>query len=115
MVHWNLADDLRVLARGRAALDAGKPLPLALREARAWGLKERLFERVLPGLQAPQLARLLEAASLCDGIVKGLKHPGWPHDPWDALRQLVLLLLEAQERPGQPGPGLRLALGEVVP
>jgi DNA polymerase-3 subunit delta len=102
-VHWSLAEDLRSLARGRAALDSGKPLPLALKDARVWGAKERVFERVLPGLSADALARLLDAASLCDGIVKGLKHPGWPLDPWAALRRLVLMSLDTAAAPA-PGP-----------
>jgi DNA polymerase III subunit delta len=95
-VHWTLADDLRGLSNARAALDDGKPLPLALREARVWGIKEKLFERVLPGLAAHQLAHLLDAAAVCDGICKGLKHPGWPHEPWDALKRLLLMALQAQ-------------------
>ena len=96
LVHWTLADDLRALVRVRAALDGGKPMPMALKEARVWGSKERLFERALQGLSAPALARLLQAASVCDGIVKGLKHADWPHDPWDGLRRLVLMAIEAQ-------------------
>jgi DNA polymerase-3 subunit delta len=106
-VHWSMAEDLRALARGRAALDSGKPLPMALKDARAWGAKERLFERVLPGLGADTLAGLLDAASLCDGIVKGLKHPRWPLDPWAALRRLVLMSLEAV------GPGAPARRGPV--
>ena len=94
MVHWTLADDIRKLARGRAALDDGKPLPLALKDAQAWGTKEKLFERVLPLLASHQVAYLLEAASVCDGIVKGLKHPEWPHAPWDALQRLVLMSVQ---------------------
>jgi DNA polymerase III subunit delta len=111
LVHWTLADDLRSLARARAALDAGKPLPLALREARAWGQKEKLFERALPLLAGHTLAHLLEAASVCDGIVKGLKHPEWPHNPWDALRRLLLMALQ-HTRHGLPAHALtrRLAL-----
>jgi DNA polymerase-3 subunit delta len=105
LVHWTLADDLRGLARARAALDDGKPLPLALREARAWGLKEKLFERALPLLAGHTLAHLLEAASICDGIVKGLKHPEWPHQPWDALRRLVLMALQ-HTRHGLPAQAL---------
>ena len=31
LVHWTLAEDIRNLARARAALDAGKPMPLALK------------------------------------------------------------------------------------
>lgn len=94
-VHWLLADDLRALARARAALDRGQPLPLALREARVWGAKEKLFERVLPLLADHQLAHLLETASLCDGVCKGLRHPEWPADAWEALRRLVLQMLQA--------------------
>ncbi len=109
LVHWTLADDLRGLARARAALDDGKPMPLALREARAWGLKEKLFERVLPLLAGHQLAHLLEAASICDGIVKGLKHPEWPHSPWDALRRLVLMAMQ-HTRHGVPARAPALAL-----
>ncbi len=94
MLHWMLADELRTLARARAALDQGQPLPLALKTARVWGVKEKLFERVLPLLSDHQLAQLLEAASRCDGIVKGLKHPDWPPEPWDALRHLVLMAMQ---------------------
>lgn len=94
LVHWTLAEDLRGLARARAALDEGKPLPMALREARAWGAKERLFERALPLLAGHQLDHLLEAASICDGLVKGLRHPEWPADPWDGLKRLVLMVLQ---------------------
>lgn len=97
MVHWNLAEDIRALVRARAAMDEGKPLPMAMKEARVWGAKERLFERVLPGLTRTQAQSWLQAAALCDGIVKGLKHPQWPSEPWDALHRLVLMLL----RPGQ--------------
>jgi DNA polymerase-3 subunit delta len=99
-VHWSLAEDLRALARGRAALDDGKPMPMALKEARAWGAKERLFERVLPQVRGESLVGLLDAASLCDGIVKGLKHPRWPLDPWAALRRLLLMSLDATAAPG---------------
>jgi DNA polymerase III subunit delta len=104
-VHWTLAEDLRALARARAALDEGKPLPLAVKEARAWGLRERLIERALPQLAGHQVASLLDAASICDGIVKGLKHPAWPQGPWDALRRLVLLVMQ-HTRSG--GPALAL-------
>jgi hypothetical protein len=36
------------------ALGAGKPMPLALREARVWGAKERVFERALALLSEPR-------------------------------------------------------------
>ncbi|HSI58352.1 MAG TPA: DNA polymerase III subunit delta [Ideonella sp.] len=95
LVHWTLAEDIRGLKRARDAMDGGKPLPMALREARVWGDKERLFERVLPGLDGAALAPLLQAASLCDGLVKGLRQPDWPADPWDGLRRLMLMTIDA--------------------
>lgn len=95
LVHWTLAEDIRALARVRAALDAGRPLPLALREARVWGVKERLFERVAPRLESGRIGALVQAAQVCDGLVKGLRHPDWPSDPWAALRRLALMLAEA--------------------
>ena len=95
LVHWTLANDIQALKRVRDALDAGRPLPVALREARAWGAKERLIERIVPTLPGHVLAHLVEAASVCDGLVKGLRDPAWPADPWAALRRLALMLLQA--------------------
>jgi DNA polymerase III subunit delta len=37
----------------------------------------------------PTINRLLQAAHQVDGIVKGLKHPDWPADPWQALHRLA--------------------------
>jgi DNA polymerase-3 subunit delta len=99
LVHWTLAEDIRALKRVHDAVAQGKPLPMALREQRVWGVKEKLFERVLPLLADHQLAHLVEAAHICDGIVKGLKHLGWPLDPWDALKRLVLLAMQALSAP----------------
>ena len=95
LVHWNLAEDARALARVRAALDAGRPLPMAMREARVWGAKERLVERIAPRLDSLQAGTLVQAAQVCDGLVKGLRHPDWPSDPWAALRRLALMLADA--------------------
>jgi DNA polymerase-3 subunit delta len=114
LVHWTLTEDIRGLKRVKDAVASGKPLPMALREARIWGAKERLFERVVPMLSDHAVAYLVEAAQVCDGLVKGLKHPDWPHDPWDGLKRLVLMVCErvgsntARRQPG--GAVLRLAL-----
>jgi len=108
-VHWSLAEDLRTLARVRAGLDAGQPLPLALKEARVWGAKERWFERVAPLLSARRIAWLLDAAVVCDGITKGLEHPAWPGGAWPALRHWVLMLLQAVAG-GERAPRPKLVL-----
>ncbi len=95
LTHYALAEDIRALKRIKDAMAAGKPLPMALRSERVWGLRERLFERVLPLLTERQLDALLDAAWRVDGIVKGLQHPGWPADPWQALHRLAQSLTGA--------------------
>jgi len=95
LVHFALSEDIRALHRVRLALDAGRPLPVALRENRVWGMKERLMERALPGLTTGQVARWLDDAHTVDGIVKGLKVPDWPADPWLALHQLAIKVARA--------------------
>jgi len=95
LVHYTLAEDIRALKRVRDAMNAGRPLPMALRENRIWGAKEQAFERVLPRLDDRALARLLKAAHTVDGIVKGLKQPDWPASGWQALQRLALMLCRA--------------------
>ena len=90
LVHWAIAEDIRALKRVKDAMNAGRPLPMALRENRIWGSKERLFERILPRATDAPLARLLQSAHTVDGIVKGLKQPNWPTDNWQALQRLAL-------------------------
>jgi DNA polymerase-3 subunit delta len=95
LVHYTLAEDIRALKRVKDAMNQGKPLPMALREQRVWGNKERLFERVLPRLNDATLAQLLLQAHQVDGIVKGLKLAQWPSDGWQALQRLAMLLCRA--------------------
>ncbi|WP_027477812.1 DNA polymerase III subunit delta [Curvibacter gracilis] len=92
LVHYTLAEDIRALKRVKDAVVAGRPLPMALREQRVWGPRERLFERVIPRLASHELAELLRAAHLVDGIVKGLKRPDWPTDNWQALQRLAMMV-----------------------
>ena len=90
LVHYTLAEDIRALKRVKDAMAAGKPLPMALKEQRIWGPRERLFERVLPRLSEARLNNLLQSAHQVDGIVKGLKVADWPQDGWQALHRLAL-------------------------
>ena len=113
LVHYTLAGDILALRRVQEATAAGRPLPMALRENRIWGAKERLFERVLPLLSTVTVAELVEAAAVCDGLVKGLRHPDWPADPWNGLRRLLLMVCERVAAAPTRRPavgGLRLAL-----
>ena len=95
LVHYALAEDIRALKRVKDAMAQGRPLPMALREQRIWGVREKLFERVLPKLSTARLAQLLKNAHQVDGIVKGLKVADWPTDPWQALQRLALRVSSA--------------------
>ena len=95
LVHDTLAEDIRALKRVKDAMAEGRPLPMALREQRIWGAREKLFERVLPKLSTARLAQLLKNAHQVDGIVKGLKVADWPTDPWQALQRLALRVSSA--------------------
>ena len=110
LVHWTLASDILALKRVKDAVSAGRPLPMALREARVWGAKERLFERAVPQLTDSAVAQLVDAAQVCDGLVKGLKHPDWPLEPWEGLKRLVLMLVQNTAAAGKArGPRLVLS------
>jgi DNA polymerase-3 subunit delta len=95
LVHWALAEDIRSLWRVKTAMAEGKPLPMALREQRVWGAREKRFERVLPRLKLAQLTQWLQDAHTVDGIVKGLKSKDWPTDPWQALHRLAMQVCRA--------------------
>ena len=90
LVHYTLSEDIRALKRVKDAIGQGRPLPIALREQRIWGVRERLFERVLPRMRDDDLGQLLQDAHRVDGIVKGLKQPDWPNNGWQALHRLAL-------------------------
>jgi DNA polymerase III subunit delta len=111
LVHWTLASDILALKRVKDAVNAGRPLPMALREARVWGAKERLFERAVPLLTDNAVAQLVDAAQVCDGLVKGLRHPDWPVEPWEGLKRLVLMLVQNTAAAGKArGPRLALSV-----
>ena len=95
LVHYTLAEEIRALKRVKDAMASGKALPMALREQRIWGPRERLFERVLPRLSVGMLEKLLQSAHQVDGIVKGLKTSDWPADNWQALHRLAMRLCRA--------------------
>ena len=110
LVHYTLSEDIRALKRVKNAMNQGRPLPMALREQRVWGAKERLFERVLPRMSDAAISRLLQAAHQVDGIVKGLRQPGWPANGWQALHRLAMQLCQecgSQQGVAQQGGSLR--------
>ena len=67
------------------------------------------MRRLVPLLSDHTLAHWVESASICDGLVKGLKHPHWPVDAWDGLKRLALMVTQHTASP-RATPPLRLAL-----
>lgn len=110
-VHFALAEEIRTLKRVKDAIAEGRPLPMALREQRIWGPRERLFERVLPRLSATALDNLVYAAHRVDGIVKGLRSEGWPSDAWQALHRLAMDLCRECMPAAQGAGGVTAASG----
>lgn len=108
LVHWALSEDIRGMKRVKDAINAGRPMPMALRENRVWGLKEKLYERALPNISDAAMANLLTAAHKVDGIVKGLKQPDWPLSPWQSLHRLASMVCEQCRAPARP-PAARSA------
>ena len=75
-----------------------------MREARLWGAEEKLFEGALPRFEGTaDVAALIQAAQVVDGLMKGMRHPQWPADPWDGMKRLLLIGLQYTATP----PGAR--------
>ncbi len=95
LVHYTLAEEVRVMSRIKTSMLKGQALPMALREQRVWGVREKLIERVMAKLSASTLEHHLLAAHQLDGVVKGLKSPRWPTDAWTALHEWAHALTRA--------------------
>ena len=98
-VSFTLGEDIRVLKRLRDAIDNGKPVGMALREQRVWGMREKLLERVIYRLTPIAANGLLHDAHVVDGIVKGIKVADWPADSWVALQRLASKLCTVAATP----------------
>ena len=76
---------------GNHAMQANPIGVISMFYARPFGTMQLAM---LPRMKAAQLIRLVVSASTVDGIVKGLGHPLWPTDTWEALRKLALQLTQ---------------------
>lgn len=92
--HWILSSDISNLHRIRSALDAGDPLPAAMQSVRAWGSRQRLYEHAVHKLSAAYMRHMLAGAHIVDGISKGISHPDWPDDSWQAFGRLAMTLTQ---------------------
>ena len=84
LILWSVAEDIRTLAKVSRALQQNGNLASALRDARVWGVRQKLVERAVRRFTPAFAERALRQAALIDKLVKGLRHG----DVWDELLQL---------------------------
>jgi DNA polymerase-3 subunit delta len=84
LILWALTEDLRALVRVSRAAQQGGNVAAALRDARAWGVRQKLLERAARRY-APSFAEgALRKLAHIDKVIKGLRSG----DAWDELLQL---------------------------
>jgi len=84
LVLWALADDIRNLAKVSRAMQQHGNLANAMRDARIWGVKQKLIERAVRRFSPVFTQRALVQAAKIDKLIKGLRSG----DVWDELLQL---------------------------
>ena len=84
LILWAVAEDIRTLAKVVRAMKQSGNLANALREARVWGVRQKLVERAAMRFTPTFAERALRQAALIDKLIKGLRHG----DVWDELLQL---------------------------
>jgi DNA polymerase-3 subunit delta len=97
LVLWAITEEIRALWRVAQAVASGKPMPVALRDARVWGLRAELMPTAVRRVRGEDLEAALLQAAAVDRMIKGLGRG----DAWDALLQLGLQLMPA--RPADAG------------
>jgi DNA polymerase-3 subunit delta len=84
LILWALAEDIRTMAKVTRTMQQGGNIANALRDARVWGVRQKLVERAVRRFSPAFAERALRQAALIDKLVKGLRHG----DVWDELMHL---------------------------
>jgi len=84
LILWALAEDIRTMAKVSRAMQHNGNLAGALRDARVWGVRQKLVERAVRRYTPAFAERALRQAAQIDKLVKGLRSG----DVWDELMQL---------------------------
>lgn len=107
---WAMCEEIRAVGKIVTGTASGKPLTVALREARIYGpARQSLMQQHLPRFSLAQVAAALRHAAAIDRMVKGLSKG----NVWDELLQLGLRFARgsAQARPPRTPPA-RAAAGQ---
>lgn len=94
LILWAVAEDIRTLAKVSRAMQQGGNLAGALRDARIWGVRQKLVERAVRRFSPVFAERALRQAALIDKLIKGLRQG----DVWDELLQLGVRCARAGAR-----------------
>ena len=92
LILWALAEDIRTLGKVLRGIQRSGNLASALRDARVWGVRQKLVERAALRFSPAIAERALRQAAHVDKVVKGLR----PGDVWDELLQLGIRCARAK-------------------
>ncbi len=92
LVLWALAEDIRTLGKVLRAMQHNGNLATVLRDARVWGVRQKLLERAVQRFSLGMAERALRQAAHLDKVIKGLR----PGDVWDELLQLGIRCARVQ-------------------
>ncbi len=84
LILWALVEDIRTLSKVLRAMQHSGNLSSALRDARVWGVRQKLVERAVRRFSPAIAERALRQAAHVDKVVKGLRRG----NVWDELLQL---------------------------
>lgn len=84
LILWALTEDIRTLGKVLRNMQHNDNLASALRDARVWGVRQKLMERAVRRFNPAIAERALRQAAHVDKVVKGLRRG----DVWDELLQL---------------------------
>ena len=92
LILWAMAEDIRALARVSRLMQGGSNVTNALREAKVWGVRQKMVERSVRRFTPVFAERALRQAANIDKLVKGLRKG----DVWDELLQLGMRCAQAR-------------------
>jgi DNA polymerase-3 subunit delta len=92
LILWAMAEDIRALARVSRLMQGGCNVTNALREAKVWGVRQKMVERSVRRFTPAFAERALRQATNIDKLVKGLRKG----DVWDELLQLGMRCAQAR-------------------
>ncbi len=93
LVLWAVTEEVRALLRVKSAMDAGKPFMQAVRDARVWGPRQDLMQRIIQRVDTEHLGHLLARCADVDRLFKGLRPRGADSDPWLELGEIATTVI----------------------